>query len=234
MYYQVSISSPFKELTMDSGQINWLDYWEIWLYWGCKCFVFHPHGALEIHIHEAIIFFAPHASRNCHHLWHKYSILLGVMCDTDFHSWLWGYYSKLQLGKGSCYLCNIGSCHYFTSSNQPNLAACIPQVELLFYTCWQIWNVDLHKMFWTPFLCYDHQGLCQVLVHSYLWHLDVNLGSDFVFCVYIMCRPFGGRFTVRKVVGSRFIIISGNLTYRTVQDFLSEFYHPNHNRGSSP
>jgi hypothetical protein len=32
-------------------------------------------------------------------------------------------------------------------------------------------------------------------------------------------------------VGSRFIIISGNLTYRTVQDFLSEFYHPNHNRG---
>ncbi|CAK9193104.1 unnamed protein product [Sphagnum troendelagicum] len=43
-------------------------------------------------------------------------------------------------------------------------------------------------------------------------------------------RPFGGRFTVRKVVGSRFIIISGNLTYRTVQDFLSEFYHPNHNR----
>ncbi|KAH8961722.1 hypothetical protein BDL97_05G064000 [Sphagnum fallax] len=43
-------------------------------------------------------------------------------------------------------------------------------------------------------------------------------------------RPFGGRFTVRKVVGSRFIIISGNLTYRTVQDFLSEFYHPIHNQ----
>jgi hypothetical protein len=64
--------------------------------------------------------------------------------------------------------------------------------------------------------------------------LDVNLGSDFVFCAYIMCRPFGGRFTVRKVVGSRFIIISGNLTYQTVQDFLSEFYHPNHNQGSSP
>jgi potassium large conductance calcium-activated channel subfamily M alpha protein 1 len=31
-------------------------------------------------------------------------------------------------------------------------------------------------------------------------------------------------------VGSRFIIISGNLTYRTVQDFLSEFYHPIHNQ----
>jgi len=50
-------------------------------------------------------------------------------------------------------------------------------------------------------------------------------------CFVFLCRPFGGRFTVRKVVGSRFIIISGNLTYRTVQDFLSEFYHPIHNQG---
>ena len=38
---------------------------------------------------------------------------------------------------------------------------------------------------------------------------------------------------MRKVVGSRFIIISGNLSFRTVQDFLSEFYHPTHDKGLS-
>ncbi|GLJ07331.1 hypothetical protein SUGI_0064550 [Cryptomeria japonica] len=43
-------------------------------------------------------------------------------------------------------------------------------------------------------------------------------------------RPYGGKFAVQKVVGSRFIIISGNLSYRTVQDFLSEFYHPSHDK----
>lgn len=36
---------------------------------------------------------------------------------------------------------------------------------------------------------------------------------------------------MQKVVGSRFVIISGNLSYRTVQDFLSEFYHPSHDKG---
>ena len=35
---------------------------------------------------------------------------------------------------------------------------------------------------------------------------------------------------MRKVVGSRFVIVSGNLSYRTVQDFLSEFYHPLHDK----
>ncbi|CAM6114203.1 unnamed protein product [Calypogeia fissa] len=43
-------------------------------------------------------------------------------------------------------------------------------------------------------------------------------------------RPYGGYFAVNKVVGSRFIIVSGNLSFRTVQDFLSEFYHPNHDK----
>lgn len=43
-------------------------------------------------------------------------------------------------------------------------------------------------------------------------------------------RPYGGKFAVRKVVGSRFVIVSGNLSYRTVQDFLSEFYHPSHDK----
>jgi hypothetical protein len=85
-------------------------------------------------------------------------------------------------------------------------------------------------MFLTPFCAMIIRVCAKYLFVVTCGILDVNLGSDFVFCAYIMCRPFGGRFTVRKVVGSRFIIISGNLTYRTVQDFLSEFYHPNHNR----
>ncbi|KAL3677579.1 hypothetical protein R1sor_027527 [Riccia sorocarpa] len=43
-------------------------------------------------------------------------------------------------------------------------------------------------------------------------------------------RPYGGSFALNKVLGSRFIIMSGNLTFRTVQDFLSEFYHPSHDK----
>eukprot|EP01018_Ginkgo_biloba_P025839 Gb_05212 [translate_table: standard] len=43
-------------------------------------------------------------------------------------------------------------------------------------------------------------------------------------------RPYGGKFAVGKVVGSRFVIISGNLSYHTVQDFLLEFYHPSHDK----
>jgi len=46
-------------------------------------------------------------------------------------------------------------------------------------------------------------------------------------------RPYGGCFAVKKVVGSRFIIVSGDLSFRTIQDFLAEFYHPNHNKGES-
>ncbi|MCO5551651.1 hypothetical protein L7F22_005155 [Adiantum nelumboides] len=41
-------------------------------------------------------------------------------------------------------------------------------------------------------------------------------------------RPYGGKYAVRKVVGSRFIIMSGNISYRALEDFLSEFYHPSH------
>lgn len=41
-------------------------------------------------------------------------------------------------------------------------------------------------------------------------------------------RPYGGRYAVRKVVGSRFIIVSGNLSYRAIEDFLAEFFHPSH------
>ena len=36
---------------------------------------------------------------------------------------------------------------------------------------------------------------------------------------------------MRKIVGSRYIIVSGNLSYQSVEDFLSEFYHPSHAKG---
>jgi len=38
---------------------------------------------------------------------------------------------------------------------------------------------------------------------------------------------------VCKVVGSCFIIVSGNLSYRTIQYFLAEFYHPTHDKDMS-
>ncbi|KAI5056590.1 hypothetical protein GOP47_0028408, partial [Adiantum capillus-veneris] len=41
-------------------------------------------------------------------------------------------------------------------------------------------------------------------------------------------KPYGGKYAVQKVVGSRFIIMSGNISYRALEDFLSEFYHPSH------
>ncbi|XP_024382523.1 uncharacterized protein [Physcomitrium patens] len=43
-------------------------------------------------------------------------------------------------------------------------------------------------------------------------------------------RPYGGAFDVRKVVGSRFFIVSGNISFETVQAFLAEFYHPTHEK----
>lgn len=35
---------------------------------------------------------------------------------------------------------------------------------------------------------------------------------------------------MKKVVGSRFVIVGGNLSYRTIHDFLLEFYHPSHDK----
>ncbi len=53
----------------------------------------------------------------------------------------------------------------------------------------------------------------------------------FLLWIFLCCRSFGGKFSVRKVVGSHFIIVNGNLTYRIFEDFLVKFYHPNHNKG---
>lgn len=44
-------------------------------------------------------------------------------------------------------------------------------------------------------------------------------------------RPYGGSFSVAKVVGSRYIIIAGNLTYSTIQAFLAYLFHPGSTRG---
>ncbi|XP_024525362.1 calcium-activated potassium channel subunit alpha-1 isoform X2 [Selaginella moellendorffii] len=43
-------------------------------------------------------------------------------------------------------------------------------------------------------------------------------------------RPYGGKLALQKVVGSRFIILSGNVSFNTVEHFLSGFYHPCHDK----
>eukprot|EP00249_Psilotum_nudum_P022094 c28369_g1_i3 orf=497-4030(-) len=67
--------------------------------------------------------------------------------------------------------------------------------------------------------------LCTILIALLLIPVEVNKILELA-----SRRPYGGRYAVEKVVASRFIIISGNLTYRVVQDFLYEFYHPCHDK----
>lgn len=68
--------------------------------------------------------------------------------------------------------------------------------------------------------------------------LEFELGITLLSCLlfdenFSWCRPYGGAFDVRKVVGSRFFIVSGNISFETVQAFLAEFYHPTHEKGNS-
>ncbi|BBN17112.1 protein MpBK2A [Marchantia polymorpha subsp. ruderalis] len=39
-------------------------------------------------------------------------------------------------------------------------------------------------------------------------------------------RPYGGSYSARKIVGSRFLIISGSISVQSIQNFLAEFYNP--------
>ncbi|KAL3680179.1 hypothetical protein R1sor_023135 [Riccia sorocarpa] len=39
-------------------------------------------------------------------------------------------------------------------------------------------------------------------------------------------RPYGGSYSSQKIVGSRFLIISGSISIQYVQNFLAEFYNP--------
>ncbi|CAM6088465.1 unnamed protein product [Calypogeia fissa] len=41
-------------------------------------------------------------------------------------------------------------------------------------------------------------------------------------------RPYGGSFSTRKIVGSRFLILTGSVTFPGIQSFLSEFFKPTH------
>ncbi|KAG6543506.1 hypothetical protein Mapa_015000 [Marchantia paleacea] len=39
-------------------------------------------------------------------------------------------------------------------------------------------------------------------------------------------RPYGGSYSARKIVGSRFLIISGSISVQSIRNFLAEFYNP--------
>eukprot|EP00850_Spirogloea_muscicola_P017220 SM000146S00940 [mRNA] locus=s146:6786:14369:- [translate_table: standard] len=70
--------------------------------------------------------------------------------------------------------------------------------------------------------------ICTILATIAILPLQINRILEIV-----SRRPYGGTFSAQKVVGSRYIIISGNLTFETIQDFLFEFYHPRHSKDLS-
>eukprot|EP00897_Mesotaenium_endlicherianum_P002217 jgi/Mesen1/2022/ME000148S01122 len=43
-------------------------------------------------------------------------------------------------------------------------------------------------------------------------------------------RPYGGKFAVNKVDNSQYVIISGSISYETIDTFLSEFYRLTHDK----
>lgn len=45
-------------------------------------------------------------------------------------------------------------------------------------------------------------------------------------------RPYGGSFSSRKIIDSRYIILSGSITYQAIQQCLAEFYSPTHCEGT--
>lgn len=47
-----------------------------------------------------------------------------------------------------------------------------------------------------------------------------------------MSRPYGGSFNHRKIIKSRYLILSGSISFQTVQEYLAEFFNPTHNEGA--
>jgi len=109
-----------------------------------------------------------------------------VLIWLDCHNQVWGYHSKLQLGKINCYLHNIGQCHInFSNSNQSNFTTYISHlwpslsstsrkfgIEILHKMCLayvnpfvMVWLIILRDMF--------------ILNYYYLMWIDIEF-----FCTY--------------------------------------------------
>jgi len=109
-------------------------------------------------------------------------------CATDFYSRVWGYYTEIQLGKGSCHLCNTRSCYHFASSNQPNSTACISQVLMYITSCsslqlLHIWDFLLHGTVLLKSACVNK--VCSWFVAHFNVTLHaMDFGRDFVVLAY--------------------------------------------------
>jgi hypothetical protein len=117
---------------------------------------------------------------------------------SDCHSWVWGYHSKLQLGKINCYFHNIGQCHInFSSSNQSNFTACISQVwPSLSSTSQQFGTEILHKVCLNFSLCkpFCHGTIDYPEGHVYFELLLFDVSWYwFLLRIYVCCRPIGGK-----------------------------------------
>jgi hypothetical protein len=53
----------------------------------------------------------------------------------------------------------------------------------------------------------------------------------FVDC-FLLNRPYGGSFNGRKIIQSRYLILSGNISFQDMQNYLAEFFNPTHCEGS--
>jgi len=45
------------------------------------------------------------------------------------------------------------------------------------------------------------------------------------------CRPYGGSVSGSKVINSRYLIVSGSISLKTIQECLAEFFNPTHCEG---
>ncbi len=45
------------------------------------------------------------------------------------------------------------------------------------------------------------------------------------------CRPYGGSLSGRKVINSRYLIVSGSISFAAIQECLAEFFNPTHCEG---
>jgi hypothetical protein len=49
-------------------------------------------------------------------------------------------------------------------------------------------------------------------------------------CMWVR-RPYGGSLSGRKVLNSRYLIISGSISFGAIQECLAEFFNPTHCEG---
>lgn len=93
-----------------------------------------------------------------------------------------------------------------------NWAVCVS----MFVTTW----ITLTRSF---FYCFAFQAMV-----GRVWSYEV---MEWL-CVCSLSRPYGGSFDSKKILESRFLVITGSFTFQELQEYLAEFYNPTHCEGT--